>query len=203
MKLYYSPGTCSLATHIALLEAGLPFELERVDFASKRTEKGTDYLAINPKGYVPSLQLDSGEILTEAQVILQYIAEAKPEARLAPTGSTVARFRVLEMLNFISTELHKQFGPLFRPNTPKETADFQVELIGKRIAWLEPRLAGSSYVASDAFGIADMYLFTILNWALRLKMDLSQWPNVRAYMGRIAERPSALAAMRREGLIPA
>lgn len=203
MKLYYSPGACSLAPHIGLLEASLPFELERVDLASKRTEKGADYLKINPKGYVPALELDSGEVLTEAQIILQYVAEAKPEAQLSASGNVLGRFRVLEMLNFISTELHKQFGPLFRPNTPPETRDFQIELLGKRIGWLEGRMVDGSYVASDRFGIADIYLFTVLNWTRPLKIDLSPWPRVRAYMGRIAERPAVLSAMRSEGLIPA
>ena len=202
MKLYYSPGACSLAPHIALLEAGLPFELERVDLQSKRTEKGKDYLAINPKGYVPALELDSGEILTEAQIVLQYIAELKPEAKLAPSGGVVDRFRMLEMLNFISTELHKQFGPLFRQNTPQETRDYQVELISKRIGLLEGRLPEGSFAASDRFSIADIYLFTVLNWTRPLKMDLGAWPRVRAYMGRISERPAVLSALRGEGLIP-
>jgi len=203
MKLYYSPGACSLAPHIALIEAGLPFQLERVDLQSKRSEKGKDYLSVNPKGYVPALELDSGEILTEAQIILQYIAELKPEAKLAPTGSVVDRYRMLEMLNFISTELHKQFGPLFRQNTPQETRDYQVELISKRIGLLEARLPEGSFAASDRFSIADIYLFTVLNWTRPLKMDLGSWPRVRAYMGRISERPAVLSALRGEGLIPA
>ena len=164
MKLYYSPGACSLAPHMVLREAGFEFDLEKVSLAAKKTASGEDFMQINPKGYVPVLKLDDGHMLTEGPAIDQYLADKKPTSGLAPANGTMERYHLIEWLNFISTELHKQFGPLFKPNTPQETRQTQVDLLGKRFDYVVDQLKNKQYLTGDVFTIADAYLFTVLNW---------------------------------------
>jgi glutathione S-transferase len=201
MKLYFSPGACSLSPHIILREAGAKFELEQVDNREKKTKSGQDYWAINPKGQVPVLELDSGERLTEGPIIVQYIADQKPGSGLAPPAGTMERYRVQEWLNFITSELHKTFGPIFRPTTPDAYKTISKENLGKRFDWLDKQLAGRQYLMGDKFTIADAYLFVVLRWAVRVEMDLSKWPNLKAYVDRVAARPKVQEAMKAEGLI--
>ena len=201
MKLYYKAGACSLSPHIVLREAGLDFELERVDLASKKTGSGGDYFGVNPKGYVPALALDDGQLLTEGPAIVQYLADLVPEKRLAPPPGTMERVRLQEWLNFIATELHKGFSPLYNPRAPEEWKGVARELLAKRIALVAERLAGRDYLMGDAFTVADAYLFTVLNWAAFAKVDLSPWPVLGAYQARVAARPAVRAALLAEGLI--
>jgi glutathione S-transferase len=201
MKLYFSPGACSLSPHIILREAGAKFELEQVDNREKKTKSGQDYWAINPKGQVPVLELDSGERLTEGPIIVQYIADQKPGSGLAPPAGTMERYRVQEWLNFTTSELHKTFGPIFRPTTPDAYKTISKENLGKRFDWLDKQLAGRQYLMGDKFTIADAYLFVVLRWAARVEMDLSKWPNLKAYVDRVAARPKVQEAMKAEGLI--
>jgi len=201
MKLYYTPGACSLSPHIVLHEVGLPFEAEKVDLKEKRTESGADFSAVNPKGAVPALQLDTGEVLTEGVAIVQYLADRKPEAGLAPQNGTLPRYRLQEWLNFVSTELHKGFGPLFNPALPEAAKEIQKQGIAKKLEYLDRHLATEPFLMGDRFTVADAYAFTILNWTKYFGIDLAPYPNVAAFMGRVAERPSAQAAMRAEGLI--
>jgi glutathione S-transferase len=200
MKLYHSPATCSLAVHIALEEAGLPYELVRVDLRTHKLADGTDYYAINPKGYVPALELDDGEQLTEAAVILQYIADRTP-GTLAPEYGTMERYRVNEWLNFIATELHKQFGPLWHRETPDATKTTQRAKIGKAFDLIAKTLAKQPYLMGDAFTIADAYLFTIANWSGILKVDLTPWPALQQFQARVAARPNVHAALKAEHLV--
>ncbi len=202
MKLYYSPGACSLAPHIALSEAGLSYDTAKVDLKRHRLADGTDYLTINPKGYVPLLELDDGQRLSEVAVILQYIADRKPGS-LAPVPGTMERYRVMEWLNFIATELHKQFGPLWYPDTPEATRDKQRATLAKRFDYVSKTLAVQPYLAGDTFGIADAYLFTILNWAGMLKVDLSPWPSLQQFLARVAARPQVHETLVAEGLAKA
>jgi len=201
MKLYYSTGACSLSPHIVLRELGFSFDLERVNLASKKTAGGEDYLEVNPKGYVPALVLDSGEVLTEGPAIVQYLADQAPEKQLAPAAGTMARYHLVEWLNFISTELHKAFSPLFKPNTPEETKQTARDTIAARLHIVEKQLQGRDYLAGNQFSVADAYLFTVLCWARPMKFDLGQWPAVQAYMQRVAARPAVHEAMKAEGLI--
>ena len=201
MKLYYAPGACSLAPHIALREAGLGFELEKVDLASKQTENGEDFRKVNPMGYVPALKLDSGEILTEVAVLLQYIADEKPGSELAPTFGGMERYRLMEWLNFIATEVHKTLGALFNPRITPEWKDSQLATFGQRCDVLAGQLDGKQYLPGNSFTIADAYLFTILGWTRFHKIDMSKWPTLTDYMVRVAERPAVIEAMRKEGLI--
>ncbi|WP_332674063.1 glutathione transferase GstA [Aromatoleum sp.] len=200
MKLYYSPGACSLAPHIVAREAGLDLELEKVDIPNKRTAGGDDYWKINPKGYVPALRLDDGAILTEANVVCQYLADRKPESGLAPKPGTMERYRLLEALNFVSSEVHKQIGALFNPAMTDDMKEVQKGTIGRRFNALEQMLEGRQYLTGDTFTIADAYLFTVLNWTGMLQIDTAQWPHIRAYMARVAQRPKVLLAMKEEGL---
>ncbi len=200
MKLYYTPGACSLAAHIAFREAGIGFALVKVDLATKMTEHGEDFLTINPKGYVPALQFIDGQILTEDQVILQYIADHKPEAGLAPAAGTMERYRLLEWLAFIATELHKGFGPLWNPEIPAEIRQAAVNRLAQRFSYVEHRLGCQPYLMGERFTIADAYLFTVLNWTHYHQIDLSPWPGLVAYQQRQAERPSVIAALHAEGL---
>jgi glutathione S-transferase len=202
MKLYYSPGACSLAPHIALSEAGLSYDAVKVDLRKHVLADGTDYTTINPKGYVPLLELDDGQRLSEAAVILQYIADRKPGS-LAPAAGTMERYRVMEWLNFIATELHKQFGPLWYPDTPEATRDKQRATLAKRFDHVSKTLATQPYLTGEAFGIADAYLFTILNWAGMLKVDLSPWPPLQKFLARVAARPQVHAVLVAEGLAKA
>ena len=201
MKLYYKAGACSLASHIALRESGLTFERESVDTQSKKTEKGRDYLAINPKGYVPALEIDNGEVLTEGPAILQYIGDRNPESGLVPAAGTWARCRLQEWLNFITSEIHKGFSPLLRPTTPDAYKVIAKETLTKRLDYIAQQLAGKTYLVGDDFTVADAYLFTILNWRTRIGLGLDPWPVLEQYVARMAERPSVRAAMKAEELI--
>ena len=200
MKLYYSPGACSLAPHIALSESGLPYRLEKVDLRKHALADGTDYYTINPKGYVPLLEMDDGSRLSELAVILQYIADRKP-GTLAPAYGGLDRYRVMEWLNFIATELHKQFGPLWYPTTPEVTKEAQRAKLATRFDLLAKTLAAQPYLTGPAFTIADAYLFTILNWAPMVKLDLAPWPVLRQFQARVAARPAVHSALVAEGLV--
>ncbi len=201
MKLYFYPGACSMAPHIALREAGFSFDLDKVDLAKKRTESGEDFSKINPKGYVPALRLDSGEILTEAAVILQYIADQKPKAELAPKSGTMERYHLMEWLNFIAAEIHKTLGALFNPKITPEWKANQIALFGRRCDYLAQAIGSRPYLMGEKFSVADAYLFTVLGWANMFKLDMDMWPTLKNYMGRIATRPAVKEAMRAEGLI--
>jgi glutathione S-transferase len=201
MKLYYAPGACSLSPHIVSREAGIDLELERADLAQKKTESGKDFWGINPKGQVPVLEIDNGQRLTEGPVIVQYLADQKPGSGLAPAPGTIDRYRVQEWLNFVASEMHKTYGPLFRPTTPEEFKVLSREVIGKRVAWLDKELAGKQYLMGDRFTVADAYLFTVLRWSPRVGVDLSKSPNVTAYMDRVAARPKVQEALKAEGLL--
>ena len=201
MKLYFAPGACSLSPHIVLRETGTQFDLEQVNNQEKKTKSGVDYWAINPKGQVPVLELDNGERLTEGPVIVQYIADRKPEANLIPPCGSAERYRVQEWLNFTTSELHKSFGPLFRPTTPDAYKTISKENLGKRFDWIDKQLAGRQYLMGDKFTVADAYLFTVLRWTARIEIDLGKWPNLKAYADRVAARPKVQAAMKAEGLI--
>lgn len=203
MKLYYSPGACSLSPHIVLREAGRRFDLERVDLKTHRTASGADYLAINPKGYVPALQLDGPDspILTEGPAIVQYIGELAPELHLVPPSGTFARYHLQESLNFISTELHKQFGPLFDPRTPAGVAEHLRGRIGGRLLYLQDVLEDRAFLLGETFTVADAYLFVMLQWCPRFGIDLELYPNLDDYEHRVADRPAVLAALSAEGLL--
>jgi len=203
MKLYYSPGACSLAPHIAFREAGLPVELVKVNLANKTTEAGDDYFPVNAKGAVPAVKLDDGQVLTEAGVIQQYIADKAPAKKLAPAAGTPERYRLQEWLNYIASEVHKGIGQLFNPAMPEEYKDaVKKGLAAKQFAYLDKKLAGRDYLMGD-FTIADGYLFTVLNWTNFHKIDLSAFPNITAFMKRVAARPAVQAAMSAEGLLKA
>ncbi len=201
MKLYFSPGACSLSPHIALRESGLPFDIDQVDLASKQTKSGADFRTINPKGYVPALRLDDGQVLTEAAVIVQYIADRKPEAKLAPPAGTRERYRLEEWLNFIATEMHKGLSPLFNPNVPEAWQKVIKDNIATRFDFLTKSLQGKPYLMGESFSVADGYLFTILNWTNFVKIDLGKWPALKAYLERVAARPAVRAALKAEGLV--
>lgn len=202
MKLFYSPGACSLSPHIVLREGGFDFALERVDLKTGVTEAGRDYKTINPLGYVPALELDDGEVLTEGPAIVQYLADRVPDRRLAPPAGTLARYRLMEWLNFISTELHKGFGALFNPAFADAAKTIVRAQLERRIGEAERRLGSRSYALGEDFTVADAYLFTVLGWAKYVNVDLSPWPGLGAYLGRVAARPAVQAALAAEGLIP-
>jgi glutathione S-transferase len=201
MRLYFAPGACSLSPHIVLRESGTQFDLEQVNNQEKKTKSGMDYWTINPKGQVPVLEFDNGERMTEGPVIVQYIADKKPGAGLVPPAGTPERYRVQEWLNFITSELHKGFGPIFRPTTPDAYKAISKENLGKRFDWLNKELAGRQYLMGDTFTVADAYLFTVLRWTSRIEIDLGKWPNLKAYVDRVAARPKVQEAMKAEGLI--
>jgi oligopeptidase B len=198
MKLYYSPGACSLASHIALRELGLPFEAIAVDLRKKTTQSGADFNAVNPKGYVPVLELDSGAILTEGTAILQYLADQRPAAGLAPANGTLERYRLQEWLGFINSEIHKSFGPLFDPTAPDAVKDAARQRIARRLGYTEQALAGRDYLLGAQFSVADAYLYTVLNWTGFAAIDLGQWPGLKAYHARVAARPAVQAAQAAE-----
>lgn len=200
MKLYYSPGACSLSPHIVLVEAGLPFEMEKVDLSAKKTEHGADYYAINPKGYVPALEMAEGGLLTEGPAIVQYLADRVPEKKLAPPNGTLERYRLQEWLNYISTELHKGFSPLFNPRASEEWKELTKERLVMRFTLAAERLAGRPYLMGETFTVADAYLFTILRWTGHSGVDLSGLPELAAYHDRVAARPAVQAALQAEGL---
>ena len=201
MKLYYSPGACSLSPHIALLEAGLAFEAVRAPTKTHKLDDGTDYYGINPLGYVPLLELDDGTRLTEGPAIVQYIADQVPDKKLAPANGTVARAQMQSWLNFIGTELHARFGPLFSPATPADYKPMVSEKLMSRLTWVDGQLAGKQYLMGDAFSVADAYLFNVSNWAGFVGLDISGLANLAALRARIAARPAVQAAMKAEGLI--
>jgi len=201
MRLYYSPGACSLAPHIVAREAGVPLELVKVDLTAKTTEADEDYRAINPKGSIPALLLDDGSALTEGAVISQFLADQAPEAELLPLAGTLQRYRALEWLNFVATELHKGFGPLWRKETPGEMRTLVKDMLGKKFGFLDRHLAGQQYLLGDNFCVADAYAFTILSWAPVVGIDLANWPDLTAYIDRIAARPHVRAALKAEGLL--
>lgn len=200
MKLYYTPGACSLSPHIILRETGLKFDVERVDLRSKKTETGVDFNTVNPKGYVPTLVLDNGAMLTEGPAIAQYIADQAPQSQLAPANGTFERYQLQEMLNFIATELHKAFSPLFNPAFLDEGKRIFRDRIALRLKTFDTLLAKNAYLMGEHFTVADAYLFTVLNWTRPMQIDLEPYPAVKAYHARIAARPHVQAAMAAEGL---
>ena len=202
MKLYFSPGACSLAPHIALREAGLSFSIDKVDMRSRQTSDGRDFRTVNPNGYVPALELDNGETLTEVQAILQYVADQKPDSQLAPPAGSLPRYRLLEWLSFISSELHKGFGPLLRPGQPEEVKAATKERLTNRLNHVAHHLASRQYVVGEHFTVADAYLYTVLTWTRVAGMDLAAWPVLAAYRERIQQRPAVQAARATEGLKP-
>jgi glutathione S-transferase len=203
MKLYYSPGACSLSPHIALLEAGLPFDLVKVDLRAKKLENGDDFLKVNPKGQVPALALDSGELVTEGPVIVQMIADKAVNKNLAPARDSAERYKLMEWLNFITTELHKNFGPMFSPILADDAKAFFKDRVMGKFKYVDSALAGKDYVMGKQFTVADAYLFTMLTWADRMKFDLSGLPNLAAYKARVGARPKVQEALTKEGLMKA
>lgn len=201
MKLFYATGSCSLSPHIVAHEAGIELRPEKVNLKTKTVHAEGDFLAINPKGYVPALQLDSGEVLTEGPTIVQYLADLKPETGLAPPAGTLARYRLQEWLGYINSELHKSYSLLFRPDTAAQTREERQAYLRKRYAIIEKQLESRPYLLGDTFTVADAYLFTITSFADTVKFDLSPFPNVRAFQERVRARPRVKAAMRAEGLI--
>jgi glutathione S-transferase len=203
MKLYYAPGACSLSPHIALREAGLPFDLVKVSFPAKTTQAGDDFTAINPKGAVPALKLDDGELLTEGTAIVQYVADKAPTSKLAPAAGSKEHYRLVEWLNYVATELHKGFAPLWKPDTPAEYKETVKKSLSNQFAFLDKELASRKFLMGDRFTVADGYLFTILNWANFHKIDLAPYANVTAFIARVTARPAVQEALKAEGLLKA
>jgi glutathione S-transferase len=199
VKLYYAPGACSLAPHIISRELGLPVSLTRVDLGTRRTEDGRDYTSINPKGYVPALELEGGEVLTEAAAILQFLVDQAPG--LARAQGTLTRYRFIEWLTFISSEIHKGFGPHWNPATPEEARVATVGKLNQRFVYLDQHLSGRPFLLEEGFTAADAYLFTVVSWAGILKVDLTAFPHLEAYLRRVSARPAVQAALRAEGLV--
>jgi len=200
MQLYYTPGACSLSPHIVAREAGIPVRLEKVDLKTHRTASGEDYYTVNPKGYVPALKLDDGNTLTEGPAIVQYLADQKPGAGLAPPNGTFARYKLQEWLTFINGEIHKPFGVLFA-NASDTARKEAVEKINKRFAWMEKELGDKPFVTGDAFTVADAYFFVMLTWAHHHRINLAPYPKLEAYFARVKSRPKVLEAMKEEGLV--
>ncbi len=200
MKLYYAPAACSLSPHIVLREAGLDFELEKVDLGTHKTASGADYYTVNPKGYVPALQMDDGHLLTEVAAVVQYVADRKPDSHLAAPAGTMGRYRQIEWLNFISSEVHKVLGALFKPTTPEQRQAVLDKLAG-RFDYVSKALDHKEYVFGHIFTVVDAYLFTILNWHRFLKVDLGKWPALLGYQQRVAARPAVQKALEAEGLL--
>lgn len=203
MKLYYSPGACSLSPHIVALEIGVPLTLVKVDLASKKTERGEDFLSINPKGYVPTLVLDEGTVLTEGPAITQYLADLRPESGLAPANGTIARYQLQALLGYINSELHKSFSPLFNPATTGDVRAEREAYLRKRFAWIDSVLAQQPFLTGPDFSIADAYLFVVTSWARVVKLDISEFKNLSAFQARVLDRPSVKAALRGEQLLAA
>lgn len=200
MKLYYAPGACSLAPHIVLHEIGFDYEAVKVDIPNKKTETGEDYWQINPKGYVPALRIESGDVLTEVGVICQYLADQKPGSSLAPNAGTMKRYRLMEWLNFIATEVHKSIGALFNPKLTPEMKEVQKAVVARRLDALEKMLGTNQYLMGTQFTVADAYLYTVLRWTKIHKIELTRWPAISAYVERVAARPKVKEALRAEGL---
>ena len=201
MKLYYSPGACSLSPHIALHEAGLKFDAVQADLKAHKLADGTDFYSINSKGYVPMLELDNGDRLTEGPAIVQYIADLVPEKKLAPANGTMARYRLQEWLNFVTSELHKGIGGLFNPAMPDAGKAVIKTRANEKLAWVDQQLAGKQYLMGDAYSVADAYLFTVTNWTRMVGIDISGLANLSAFQARMAARPAVQAAMKAEGLL--
>jgi glutathione S-transferase len=200
MKLYYLTGACSMASNIALREAGLKFELVKVDRRTKRTADGLDFNEVNPKGYVPALRLDNGEVLTENAAVLQYIADRNPAAKLAPPAGTLERYHLMEWLSFISSELHKAFSPLFHQDLADAVREYARKNLTTRLDYLERVMAGRSFLLGEEFTVADAYLFVVLGWSAHLKFDLGPWPQLKRYGERIGTRPHVIEALESERL---
>ena len=200
-KLYYSPGACSLSPHIVLREAGLPFDLVLTNLKTHTLADGTDYYTINPKGSVPLLELNDGQRLSEGPAIVQYIADQAPVSKLAPAAGTMARYRLMEWLNFITSELHKGFSPLFNPAMPEEAKGLARAKLNERLGWVDTQLEGKTYLLGDTFTVADAYLFTVAGWGKHVGVDIAPMKNLTAYMGRVAARPAVQEAMKAEGLM--
>ena len=201
MKLYYSPGACSLSPHIVFREAGLPVTLVKTSTKTHQLDDGTDFYTLNSKGYVPLLELDNGERLSEGPAIVQYLADQNPASGLAPAAGTLERYRVQEWLNFITSEIHKQFGPMFVPNTPAEYKEILKDKLGKRFDWLSDELKGKDYLMGKQFTVADAYLYSVLRWSGFVGIDLGKWPVLAAYEARVAARPKVQEALAAEGLV--
>lgn len=201
MKLYYSPGACSLSPHIVLREGGFLFDLVKVDLQTKKTEQGADFREINPNGYVPVLILDDGSKLTEGTAIVQYLADRVADRRLAPACGTTERYRLIEWLSYISTELHKGFAPLFNQKTPEDWRVVVKDLLSGRLTHVEKHLATRAYLMGEDFTVADAYLFTVLSWGKWVGVDIGRWPTLQIYADRIASRPAVQAALKAEGLV--
>ncbi len=201
MKLFYSPGACSLASHIALREAGADFKIERVDLAKKITETGKDYRSINSKGSVPSLELGNGEVLTEGVAIMQYVADQHPDKHLAPPNGHFQRYRLQEWMNYLSTELHKGLSPLFDKSLPSEMRETMTARVRTRLDWINSKLEGQHFLLHEGFTVADSYLFTLLNWLRFFSIELSDWSHLKAFHERVAARPHVQEALGAEGLL--
>lgn len=200
MKLYYSPGVCSLASHIVLRESGLPFTLVRIDLKTHELEDGSDYFAISPHGYVPLLELDDGRRLSEGPIIMQYVADQVPDKQLAPAWGTMERYRLMEWLAFINSEVHKNFGPLFNPEMPAEVKDYYRKRALGRFQWLEQQLDGKRFVMGDIFTVSDAYLFVVATWGKYVDVDLSGFKNLQSVLSWISERPAVQETLKAEGL---
>jgi len=201
MKLYYWPGACSLSPHIVSREAGIHIDLAQLDrSAERKAPDGTTLASINPKNQVPALKLDDGHVITEGPVIARYLADKAPASGLLPPPGTMERYRVEEWQNFVASELHKTFGPMFRPTTPEEYKAASRDYLAHRFNWIDQELAGKQYLTGDKFTVADAYLFTVLRWSPRVGVDLAKWPNITAFMARVAARPKVQEALKAEGL---
>jgi glutathione S-transferase len=203
MKLYYAPGACSLAPHIVAREAGLALDLDKLDFATRITEGGENFSDVNPKGYVPALRLDDGSVLTEVATLVQYLADQAPQSGLAPANGTLERYRLQEWLTFISTEIHKGFGPLWNPTTPDAVKQATKEKLFQRFAYVDQQLDGRSYLTGERFTVADAYLFVVVDWTNFHGLSLGDYPNLAAFMDRVAARPKVQEALQVEGLLKA
>lgn len=201
MKLYYFPGACSIAPHIVAREAGIALELEKVDLGSKRTATGEDYLAVNPKGYVPALRLDDGSVLTEVSALVQYLADRAPGSGLIPPAGSMERYRVLEWIGYISTEIHKGFGPLWNAKLAPEARAAAVAALAHRLDLVEKTLASQPFLTGERFTVADAYLFAVASWAPWVKLDMAPWPKVRDFVARVGARPKVQEALVAEGLV--
>lgn len=201
MKLYYSPGACSLSPHIALREAGLTFDLEKVDLQTKQTETGKDFRSVNPNGYVPALEFAPGDVLTEGPAIVQYVADQAPAAKLAPANGTRERYTLQSWLNFITAELHKGFGALFNPMAPEDYKPVAKKMLETRYATVDQHLAGQDYLLASGYSVADIYLFVTLSWTGYVGIDIKQWPALQRLYERVAARPAVQAALKAEGLL--
>jgi glutathione S-transferase len=200
MELYFSPGACSLASHITAREAGIPVELKRADTKTKKLADGSDFFAVNSKGAVPALRLDNGQVLTEGVVIMQYLADQKPGSHLAPAAGTLERYRLQEWLNYITSEVHKSYSPLWNPSADPKVKEYTQANLDKKLDWVNGQLAGKKYLTGDTFTVADAYLYTVINWSFFLGSNLDKWPALKEFHARVAARPAVQAALEAEGL---